>query len=164
MHILHKMNAHWRHDSLLHWRTWIEDKLNAFSKNNCVSEFTSQLFLYFLSCLHKNKKCSPPLSLRPFQVNEKEHFCVKYLNVLKNENKLFFLLLNIITTKISSERTSAIIMKKKIDPTLSVYGKLNPSQPQPHENQLTQSTCNHIKTNCLPWWNLKTRTQGIYNL
>lgn len=26
---------------------------------------------------------SPPLSLRPFQVNEKEHFCVKYLNVLK---------------------------------------------------------------------------------
>lgn len=80
------------------------------------------------------------------------------------ENKLFFLLLNIITTKISSERTAALIMKKKIDPTLSVYGKLNPSQPQPHENQLTQSTCNHIKTNCLPWWNLKTRTQGIYNL
>lgn len=162
MHILHKMNAHWRHDSLLHWRTWIEDKLNAFSKNKCVSEFTSQLFLYFLSCLHKNKKCSPPLSLRPFQVNEKEHFCVQYLNVLKIN--CFFLLLNIITTKISSERSAAIIMKKKIDPTLSVYGKLNPSQPQPHENQLTQSTCNHIKTNCLPWWNLKTRTQGIYNL
>lgn len=91
---------------------------------------------------------SPPLSLRSFQVNEKEHFCVKYLNVLKIN--CFFLLLNIITTKISSERTAAVIMKKKIDPTLSVYGKLNPSQPQPHENQLTQSTCNHIKTNCLP--------------
>lgn len=162
MHILHKMNAHWRHDSLLHWRTWIEDKLNAFSKNKCVSEFTSQLFLYFLSCLHKNKKNFSPSFIKTVSSEWKRAFLCSILKCV--ENKLFFLLLNIITTKISSERTAAVIMKKKIDPTLSVYGKLNPSQPQPHENQLTQSTCNHIKTNCLPWWNLKTRTQGIYNL
>lgn len=143
----------------------------------CIKEPESRISwmlfqrIIVLVSLHHNFFCiffpvyirifSPPLSLRPFQVNEKEHFCVKYLNVLKIN---CFLLLNIITTKISSERTSAIIMKKKIDPTLSVYGKLNPSQPQPHENQLTQSTCNHIKTNCLPWSNLKPRTQGIYNL
>lgn len=38
-------------------------------------------------------------------------------------------------TKISSERTAAIMMildEKKIDPTLSFYGKLNPNQPKPH--------------------------------
>lgn len=105
---------------------------------------------------------SPPLSLRPFQVNEKEHFCVKNLNVLKIN--WFFFITEYNNNKKLFRKNSSIIMEKKMDPTLSVYGKLNPSQPQPHENQLTQSTCNHIKTNCLPWWNLKTRTQGIYNL
>lgn len=128
MHILHKMNAHWRHDSLLHWRTWIEDKLNAFSKNKCVSEFTSQLFCSFFPVYIRIIICSPPLSLRPFQVKEKEHFCVKYLNVLKIN---CYLLLNIITTKISSERTSAIIMKK-LCLSMANWTQVNP---------------NHMKTN-----------------
>lgn len=81
---------------------------------------------------------SPPLSLRPFQVKEKEHFCVKYLNVLKIN--CFFLLLNIITTKISSERTAAVIMKKKWIPlclsTPTTWKPINPIHLQPHQNQL----------------------------
>lgn len=64
------------------------------------------------------------------------------------ENKLFFLLLNIITTKISSERTAAIIMKKKnrshsvclwqIEPksTPTTWKPINPIHLQPHQNQL----------------------------
>lgn len=146
MHILHKMNAHWRHDSLLHWRTWIEDKLNAFSKNNCVSEFTSQLFLYFLSCLHKNKKCSPPLSLRPFQVNEKEHFCVKYLNVLKI-NCFFFITeynndKNLFRKNISNhnekKNRSHSVCLWQIEPksTPTTWKPINPIHLQPHQNQL----------------------------
>lgn len=64
------------------------------------------------------------------------------------ENKLFFLLLNIITTKISSERTAALIMKKKygshsvflwqIEPksTPTTWKPINPIHLQPHQNQL----------------------------
>lgn len=154
MHILHKMNAHWRHDSLLHWRTWIEDKLNAFSKNKCVSEFTSQLFCSFFPVYIRIIIFSPPLSLRSFQVNEKEHFCVQYLNVLKIN--CFFI------TEYNNDKN--LFRKNSSNHNEKKNGSHSVCQPQPHENQLTQSTCNHIKTNCLPWWNLKTRTQGIYNL
>lgn len=145
MHILHKMNAHWRHDSLLHWRTWIEDKLNAFSKNKCVSEFTSQLFLYFLSCLHIRIKIFSPSFIKTVSSEWKRAFLCSILKCV--ENKLFFLLLNIITTKISSERTAALIMKKnrshsvclwQIEPksTPTTWKPINPIHLQPHQNQL----------------------------
>lgn len=73
------------------------------------------------------------------------------------ENKLFFFITEYNNNKNLFRKNSSNQNEKK-------YGSHSVCQPQPHENQLTQSTCNHIKTNCLPWSNLKTRTQGIYNL
>lgn len=162
MHILHKMNAHWRRDSLLHWRTWIEDKLNAFQRIIVLVSLHHNFFFIFFPVYI----IFSTSFIKTFSSEwKKKLFCVKYLNVPKincfliteynNDKNLF--------RKNSSNHDDFGYKKKKLIP-LSFYGKLNPNQPKPHWNQLTQFPCNHIKTNCLPWWNLKTRTQGIYNL
>lgn len=92
--------------------------MNAFSKNKCVSEFTSQLFCSFFPVYIRIIIFSPPLSLRPFQVNEKEHFCVKYLNVLKI---IFFFITEYNNNKNLFRKNSITHNEKKMDPTLSVY-------------------------------------------
>lgn len=146
MHILHKMNAHWRRDSLLHWRTWIEDKLNAFQRIIVLVSLHHNFFFIFFPVYI----IFSTSFIKTFSSEwKKKLFCVKYLNVPKincfliteynNDKNLF--------RKNSSNHDDFGYKKKKIDPTLflwqiepkSTQTTLKPIHPihlQPHQNQL----------------------------
>lgn len=120
-------------------------QVECFSKNNCVSEFTSQLFFYLLSCLHN----FPPLFHKDlFKWMKKKLFCVKYLNVPKincfliteynNDKNLF--------RKNSSNHDdfgwkknwSHSVFLWQIEPksTQTTLKPIHPIHLQPHQNQL----------------------------
>lgn len=146
MHILHKMNAHWRRDSLLHWRTWIEDKLNAFQRIIVLVSLHHNFFFIFFPVYI----IFSTSFIKTFSSEwKKQLFCVKYLNVPKincfliteynNDKNLF--------RKNSSNHDDFGYKKKKIDPTLFLWQiepkstqttlkPINTIPLQPHQNQL----------------------------
>lgn len=145
MHILHKMNAHWRRDSLLHWRTWIEDKLNAFQRIIVLVSLHHNFFFIFFPVYI----IFPPSFIKTFSSEwKKKLFCVKYLNVPKincfliteynNDKNLF--------RKNSSNHDdfgwkknwSHSVFLWQIEPksTQTTLKPIHPIHLQPHQNQL----------------------------
>lgn len=88
---------------------------------------------------------SPPLSLRPFQVNEKEHFCVQHLNVLKincffiteyNNNKNLFRKNSSSHNEKKNRSHSVCLWQIEPKSTPTTWKPINPIHLQPHQNQL----------------------------
>lgn len=145
MHILHKMNAHWRRDSLLHWRTWIEDKLNAFQRIIVLLSLHHNFFFIFFPVYI----IFSTSFIKTFSSEwKKKLFCVKYLNVPKincflitecnNDKNLF--------RKNSSNHDdfgwkknwSHSVFLWQIEPksTQTTLKPIHPIHLQPHQNQL----------------------------
>lgn len=145
MHILHKMNAHWRRDSLLHWRTWIEDKLNAFQRIIVLVSLHHNFFFIFFPVYI----IFSTSFIKTFSSEwKKKLFCVKYLNVPKincfliteynNDKNLF--------RKNSSNHDdfgwkknwSHSVFLWQIEPksTQTTLKPINTIPLQPHQNQL----------------------------
>lgn len=145
MHILHKMNAHWRRDSLLHWRTWIEDKLNAFQRIIVLVSLHHNFFFIFFPVYI----IFSTSFIKTFSSEwKKKLFCVKYLNVPKincfliteynNDKNLF--------RKNSSNHDdfgwkknwSHSVFLWQIEPksTQTTLKPIHPIHLQPHQNQL----------------------------